>query len=130
MISLALFGISLVLLIALFGCKTLELRQNVWTPLKSIRRFGDPLVEESFAKVSRASRTYSTTTTRATLKWCKALLRSIHRSFDRSLHVFALELNRYLRGRGAKRGEESDISAHLKTVLEKTEEVSDDSVPK
>lgn len=124
MLSTAVFAIALLGLIVLFGLKAFELARNVKTPLHHIRRVGDPLVESSFASCNRACRSFFLSTVQMCTAWTKTNLHKTHLWFDERMHALAARLNRYLRGRRVQTRQNGNVSLHLKTVLEKTEDAT------
>lgn len=121
MLSGAIFGVSLLGLIALFGCKLLELTRNAKTPLTNIRRVGDPLVSSGWLRCTVLCRTLSFTALQTSTKWLAAAARKTRTSFDAALHALTARLNRYLRGRRTEMRVNGEPSARLKTVLQKEE---------
>ncbi|MDO8620532.1 MAG: hypothetical protein Q7R64_04270 [bacterium] len=120
--SIAIFGVSLFGLSALFAFKVLEMTRDTQTPLHHLRRASDPLIKNGWEKCVGTCRKYSVTASRLSAVWIKTTIHNAHLSFDRSLHALVLRLNRYLRGRRTQvRQGTTDVSVHLKSVLEKTE---------
>lgn len=122
MLSTALFGLSLLGLVALFGCKVLELTRDVRTPLAHVRRIGDPLVNDGWFRCAALCRNLSLTALQASANWLKTAARKARSSFDVTLHALTARLNRYLRGRRIEMRINGEPSVRLKTVLQKTEE--------
>ena len=121
MLSVAVFWVSLAGLVTLFGCKAFELAKNVRTPLERIRRIGDPLVRDSWARSVAACRRLSCVAVQASESWCVIAAQRTRVSLDRALHALAARLNRYLRGRRVEMRVNGEPSARLKTVLQKEE---------
>ena len=119
--SAALFGISLVGLVALFACKSLELSRGARTPLESLRRFLDPIITEGWAFCSVRTRSIARKGIRICLISLRTGIQKTEATFDATIHVIATRLNRYLRTRRLHRHHGGEVSTHLKTVLEKTE---------
>lgn len=121
MASIALFSISFLGLAAIFGCKLLELGGNVRTPLTALRRVGDPLLMESWEHLRERLKEAARAGLRAAIL---SVARAAHKTqvaFDTTVHAIAARLNRYLRTRRLHIRRNGEVSAHLKTVLEKTE---------
>lgn len=126
MISVAVFGISLAGLLAVVGCKALELSGRARTPLSALRRVGDPLLMESWKHLRERVKEAARAGLRAAIL---SIARAAHRTqvvFDTTVHAIASRLNRYLRTRRLPMRHNGGVSAHLKTVLEKTEKKGDD----
>lgn len=121
MVSFAIFSISLLGLLAILECKALELNKNARTPLAILRRVGDPMLAENWKHYSARCRKAAFTGLRASLLWASATMRKTEAAFDAAVHGITARLNRYLRTRRLHTHRGSKISAHLKTVLEKTE---------
>lgn len=125
MFSTVVFGVSLTGLVVLFVCKTLELSKNVTTPLQGIRQAIDPVLTEGWARyramfgkmVHLAMYTFA--------MWVNTGLRKTMAVFDTTAHGVASKLNRYLRTRRLHMRHGDEVSAHLKTVLEKTKQDSE-----
>ncbi len=115
------FGVSLVGLVLLFGFKTLELSRNTRTPLHRVRQVGDPILTEGWAYYSARFRKATFTGLRVCTLWLKSAIHKTETTFDITVHAIAARLNRYLRTRRLHIRHGSEVSAHLKTVLEKTE---------
>lgn len=127
MFSATVFGISLLGLVTIFALKIIELTRGVRTPLSYVRSACDPLVYNGWITCKQTLRHLLVTITHLSVIWSKNALHNTHLFFDALMHSLAIRLNRYLRGRRTQvRQGEGDVSAHLKTVLEKTKE---DSVP-
>lgn len=124
MLSAAIFGVSLLGLIALFGCKALELSGNVRTPLTRIRRVGDPLVSSGLLRCTVLCRTLSFAALQTSANWLQTTVRKTRISVDVALHALTARLNRYLRGRRVEMRVNGEPSARLKTVLEKTNDTT------
>lgn len=121
MASIALFSISLFGLAAIFGCKLLELGGNTRTPLTTLRRVGDPLLVEGWEHLRERVKKTARAGLRAAILWIAATARKTQVAFDTTVHGIAARLNRYLRTRRLHLRRNGEVSAHLKTVLEKTE---------
>jgi hypothetical protein len=117
---MAVFTLSLLGLILLFGLKVLELSWNARTPLHQVRRIGDPLVCNSWAICSRVCKMFALHATHTSTVWTATTLRKTHLFFDELMHKVATRLNRYLRGRRMEIRGSGTVSPKLKTVLEKT----------
>lgn len=121
MASVALFSISLFGLAAVFGCKLLELGGNVRTPLTVLRRVGDPLLTEGWGHLRERLKETARAGLRAAVLSVARAARKAQVAFDTTVHGIAARLNRYLRTRRLHMRHNGEVSAHLKTVLEKTE---------
>ncbi len=121
MLSLSVFGVSLFGLVALFVCKILELSRNVRTPLSALRRVGDPILIEGWLYYSNRFRKFTFVIVRAFVLWLSAVIRKTEAFFDSMMHTIAVRLNRYLRAKRQSLRTGKEVSAHLKTVLERTE---------
>lgn len=115
------FLVSLLGLAALFVCKTLELGRNIRTPLTALRRVGDPMLTEGWTQFSTRFKTAARAGLHASILWVGTAARKAEIAFDVTVHAIAARLNRYLRTRRFRMRHGSEVSAHLKTVLEKTE---------
>lgn len=124
MLPTTVFGLSLIGLVVLFACKSLELSRNAKTPLESIRRIGDPVLVNSWAYVSIRCRRLMFMTLHLSILGLRSAIQKTEATFDATVHVIATRLNRYLRTRRLHRHHGSEVSTHLKTVLEKTEQKS------
>ena len=116
------FGVSLFGLVALFFCKSLELSRNIATPLQSIRRAVDPILTDGWAYYSVLCRKMIRFAIHTTTAWINMGIRKIAVVFDTTVHTVATKLNRYLRTRRLHIRHGSEVSAHLRTVLEKTKQ--------
>lgn len=121
MFSTVVLGLSLLGLVALFGCKTLELTRDAKTPLAGIRRVGDPMVSNGLLRCTVLCRTISCAALHTSASWLQTTARKTRVSFDVALHALTARLNRYLRGRRAEMRVNGEPSARLKTVLQKEE---------
>lgn len=120
MLFATVFGVALLGLVALFWCKILELQGKV-TLLQSIRRVGDPLLVESWTYYSVRCKQVAFRGLHVSLLGVSSGLQKTEAAFDATVHALATRLNRYLRMRRLHRQHGSEVSTHLKTVLEKTE---------
>lgn len=125
--STAVFGISLLGLISLFGLKSLELTKDTKTPLHHIRRVGDPILTEGWAYYRARGRKLAFTSLRIGIIWLRTAIHKTVATFDASVHALASQLNRYLRTRRLHIRNGGGVSTHLKTVLEKTEQKAEEA---
>lgn len=129
MLSTAVFGISLLGLVLLFGFKAFELSRNARTPLHHIRRVGDPLLTERWVYYRTRFRTAAFIGLRVCMLWLRSAIHRTETTFDITVHAITARLNRYLRTRRLHIRHGSEVSAHLKEVLEKTEKETIKSDP-
>lgn len=118
----AVFGVSFLGLVLLFSLKALELHLNKRTPLHHVRRIGDPILIAGWTYYSTRFRKAAFTGLRVCILWLRSAIHKTETTFDSTVHAIAGHLNRYLRTRRLHIRHGSEVSAHLKTVLEKTEE--------
>ena len=121
MLSFSVFAVSLFGLAAIAGCKILELGGKVRTPLTLLRRVGDPMLTEGWAKYRAQAREAIRSGFRASVLSVAATARKAEIAFYATVHAIAARLNRYLRARRLHKRIGGEVSAHLKTVLEKTQ---------
>ncbi len=125
--STTILVISLVGLVALFGMKALELSRGVNTPLRKIRETGDPLLLRGWSYSSAKLRLFAFTGLRVGIISLRTAIHTAEARFDASMHAIAARLNKYLRTRRLHIRHGSEVSTHLKTVLEKTEQKAEES---
>ena len=123
--STTILGISLAGLVVLFGVKAFELKRNARTPLSRIREAGDPVLTRGWAHARAKSRTLAFTGLRVGILGLRTALHKAETKFDTSIHAIALRLNRYLRTRRLHMRHGSEVSTHLKSVLEKTKKAEE-----
>ncbi|HBV00881.1 MAG TPA: hypothetical protein DEF00_00610 [Candidatus Taylorbacteria bacterium] len=127
MLSTAVFAISLLGLLALFGFKMLELNWNTKTPLTPLRRVADPILTHGWVYCRDRLRKAVSAGFHASVIWVSTTVRKIEVAFYATVHGITARLNRYLRTRRLHIRHGNEVSAHLKTVLEKTEKDSKES---
>ena len=121
MFTTTVFTVSLFGLAALFGFKAFELSRNAKTPLTTLRRIVDPSLIRGLSYCRNSFRKVLSTGLHLLLHWVGALVRRIEVAFYTTIHTIAARLNRFLRAKRLHIRNGGDVSAHLKTVLEKTE---------
>ena len=119
--STIIFAIALFGLVLLFGLKAFELAKGVHTPLIHVRKVGDPIIIHGWTKSRHHSRKIAFSVLHACVLWARSAIQQTESFFHNGLHTIAARLNRYLRAKRVNIGRESEVSAHLKTVLEKEE---------
>ncbi|HCB35801.1 MAG: hypothetical protein A2W52_01410 [Candidatus Taylorbacteria bacterium RIFCSPHIGHO2_02_49_25] len=119
MISTTVFAVSFLGLLALLGCKILELNRGVQTPLTRFRSAVDPLLARCLAYCRLNVRMAVSAGFHASLRSVRTSSIKIRTVFDATMHTVAARLNRYLRTRRLHLRHGNEVSAHLKTVLEK-----------
>lgn len=124
---MAVFGVSLFGLVVLFWCKTLEVGRGARTPLTVLRRVGDPILTETWVYYRARFRKLAFASLRVFLLWISAVIHKIEAMFYVVVHSIATHLNWYLRTRRHHMRRGGEVSAHLKTVLEKTKGNTDRS---
>ncbi len=119
--------VSLIGLIALFCLKSLELLRGMNTPLRKIREAGDPLIRKGWIYSSTKLRLFAFTGLRVGILSLRTAIHTAEARFDASMHALAARLNKYLRTRRLHIRHGSEVSTHLKSVLEKTERKAEES---
>jgi len=119
--------VSLLGLAGLFCLKSLELTRDVSTPLRKISAVGDPLLRRGWSYGSAKLRLFAFTSLRVGIISIRTAIHTAEARFDASMHALAARLNKYLRTRRLHIRHGSEVSTHLKAVLEKTEQKTEES---
>lgn len=121
MLSTVVFSASLFGLSALFCFKALEISRHTKTPLTTLRRVADPILTEGLAYCTNHFRAAMSAGLHVSVLWLGTSIRKIEVAFYVAVHGITARLNRYLRMRRLHIRHGSEVSTHLKTVLEKAD---------
>lgn len=128
-LSFITFTVSLIALIVLFACKTLEGRGKMNTPLAELRRVGDPFIEEGLVHYAKRAHSTGQNLRDSALVWGKGAFRKAEAFSLSRAHALASRLHRHLmRRQRALHHDSQKVSAHLKGVGEERKGTNEPAV--
>lgn len=117
-LSIIIFAIGFVGLVALFLCKALELHRAAVTPLYALRKNGDHLVTERWGRMKEEMRRRAARLFQTSCAACKSGAHEAGARFHAFLHSFSARLGEYLKRNGATGEKNGRASSYVKDMLE------------